>query len=41
MRALLFTFEREKLPPAVILATAILIAVFVLGIVYQLLGLVL
>lgn len=37
MKRLLFEFEEEKVPPAVILATAILIAVFLLGIAYQLL----
>ncbi|WP_255191369.1 hypothetical protein [Natronobeatus ordinarius] len=41
MKNLLFEFEEEKMPPAVILATAILIAVFLLGIAYQLLLLVL
>ena len=35
MRRLLFTFEEEKMPTAVILATAILIAVLALGIVYS------
>ena len=35
MRRLLFTFEEEKMPTAVILATAILISVLALGIVYS------
>ena len=35
MRKLLFTFEVEKMPTAVVLATAVLIAVLALGIVYS------
>ncbi|ELY95087.1 hypothetical protein C483_01946 [Natrialba hulunbeirensis JCM 10989] len=35
MYDLLFSFEKERLPPAVILATGALIAVFVLGLLYR------
>lgn len=38
MRKYLFTFEKERMPPAVILATGVLIAIFVIGIAYQLLA---
>ena len=38
MQDVLFDFQRGKMPPAVILATAILFAVFALGIVYRLLS---
>ena len=35
MRDLLFTFEEEKMPTAVILATSILILTFIVGILYR------
>mgnify|MGYP000028730393 CR=1 FL=1 len=41
MNALTFDQETERLPPIVVLATGALIAVFVVGLVYQAIGLVL
>lgn len=37
MDDVLFHFENEKLPPAVVLATAALFLIFALGIVYRVL----
>ena len=38
MNDILFRFEEKKLPPVVFLATAALIAIFALGLLYQLLS---
>lgn len=35
MDSLIFSFEKEKMPPAVFLATAALIAIFALGLAYR------
>lgn len=36
MRKYLFTFENGMIPPAVVIATAVLIGIFAVGILYQL-----
>ncbi|WP_290816240.1 hypothetical protein [Halovivax sp.] len=41
MSDLLFTFEEKRVPPVVVMATAALIAIFALGLIYQVLSILL